>query len=1320
MTDPNRQRQAAVLQGALYTGMGVAPRKDVPTEWVEERFQYEPRDISAGENFFASLYNGSVVSFSKGVAQLAPILGQAVLNPKEGTKLDDFFDTWLNTTNQLFEGAKAQVSTVPSFFEDPSAKAMAQGLGQGLGFMLTLAVGGGMSGATTKLVQYAVGTGIGTTYMMPQLRQEAIDAGIDKVSASRFAAAAAPILALSEYIGFRGLGKIIDAPAVNALRREAVSKATKQFVEQGANRKAFYGAAQTMQDVMITGLKDKAKVAGVKAASGLLLEGAQEFGQSYIQEGIEQIYDSFFSKGVDAQFGANVLGKEQLKGALEEAMYGGIIGFLMGGGGGAIYNPATQESMYGYIESATDKKKALEKLKGDMDYLVKSKRMTPQEVEYGTKLLEDIVTFTEQNISPDITNKVARFQAFQMSDMKKELLSKVGGDEALTPDYIAEQVAILDRGMKEIANTNKPIDMGVVDGLLSQIEDKYKNPPVAETEVETEVDVDMGDGVDAETEVLETDIDGLLDGEQSTTKLETEQTREDEQDKTDQTKAEAKQAEEELLISLIDEIDTEVANLSKKRGEKAKKDLEKQLERKARAEKDLEDVRRELAGLRGEGVDGTETGVGEEIGTSEEGVAQEGVEGDVKVEPDTDGTVVKVEPDKTDALKDVESTAKALEGVDTSNIELTRENFYIVSQEIYEKEVITWDDMQKLPPELKIKQQKDFEVWVKKNKNRLLSEAYHKAKADGSNPELVAAVEELLGTNASQQQGNDKTDALKDVESTAKALEDVVKVNPEIFKKLTSDIRTEVVDDNKKVETVYHGTNNVFDIFDLDKVGDNTGAKSTALGVFFTDNPNVSKNFTDPKKPIIKKATLQLKNPFVIGFDKLSDRKKSRSDPFISMEDAIVKFSKKEKWSDVTKDDVIAWKNKVQELGYDGIIVKRTAMDGLGGYTARSIDNPYHNFYIVFDNKNIIQHDSKSIAEAYHKAKADGSNPELVKAVEQSLKETKAGSVVGGDNKSEFTDVGYVAARKKADGILENKKEATPIVGIRNAGSGSGVFVPFRMVKDEWIDSETTKREEGETFIYDDVNDKYYNVKDFSKSELDFLTDRDNFSEQSLKETNVTQQEGKDKADVGGTKGKGSQKVPQNGTDSKKSPSEKVEQPPQVRPQKQVKANQKIATEEVAEARGEDVGDMNVLYSNQFRNLPVIDDTDTDAMLTYEAEGMPNGLEKDSVPPQIRKRVNGLLDKGYLYYDGGMFYLTPKGAEIVDAIDARLETRQRVKGGTDLFPNEAKIGENTLGSAIASAKALDQAFKAGIDLSESVEDNIQEMEDKGIIEKDCN
>jgi hypothetical protein len=777
-----------------------------------------------------------------------------------------------------------------------------------------------------------------------------------------------------------------------------------------------------------------------------------------------------------------------------------------------------------------------------------------------------------------------------------------------------------------------------------------------------------------------------------------------------------------LLISLIDEIDMEVANLSKKRGEKAKKDLEKQLERKARAEKDLEDVRRELAGLRGEGVDGTETGVGEAVGTGEEGVAQEGVEGDVKVEPDTEVEDVKVEADKADALKDVEGTAKALEGVDALRNKRTSKKKYgevggvEVVAEFGRNGKITYTisrnggiqvdsiDRDKTSGDLQTDNKNsvgegsaaiasifnsnpnvdeiyyddesggfwdsiggDTDMLTREaffnyynNKSQKLSEAYHKAKADGSNPELVAAVENLLG-------------------KAPKA--EIVKKEPEFGSVgVGGDVDFTAKGGNKAVDK----KGEPITLYRAGEIDTPIKNDKYTVGRFFTTVERAAEAFGKD----VKKAIVVMKNPFIVdakeaGYSSIEVPKQMREYVYEGMDT-------------VDTDNIAEW---AYENGYDGVIIKNVYEGGSVAMKRNAfgygVTPPLADNYIVFDAKQI-------------------------KAVEQSLKETKAGSVVGGDNKSEFTDVGYVAARKKADGILENKKEATPIVGIRNAGSGSGVFVPFRMVKDEWIDSETTKREEGETFIYDDVNDKYYNVKDFSKSELDFLTDRDNFSEQSLKETNVTQQEGKDKADVGGTKGKGSQKVPQNGTDSKKSPSEKVEQPPQVRPQKQVKANQKIATEEVAEARGEDVGDMNVLYSNQFRNLPVIDDTDTDAMLTYEAEGMPNGLEKDSVPPQIRKRVNGLLDKGYLYYDGGMFYLTPKGAEIVDAIDARLETRQRVKGGTDLFPNEAKIGENTLGSAIASAKALDQAFKAGIDLSQSVEDNIQEMEDKGIIEKDCN
>ena len=55
--------------------------------------------------------------------------------------------------------------------------------------------------------------------------------------------------------------------------------------------------------------------------------------------------------------------------------------------------------------------------------------------------------------------------------------------------------------------------------------------------------------------------------------------------------------------------------------------------------------------------------------------------------------------------------------------------------------------------------------------SKSISEAYHKAKADGSNPELVKAVEDLLGKPKAETPNVE--DWSRDVESTAKALEGV-------------------------------------------------------------------------------------------------------------------------------------------------------------------------------------------------------------------------------------------------------------------------------------------------------------------------------------------------------------------------------------------------------------------------------------------------------------------------------------------------------------------------------------------------------------------
>jgi hypothetical protein len=61
--------------------------------------------------------------------------------------------------------------------------------------------------------------------------------------------------------------------------------------------------------------------------------------------------------------------------------------------------------------------------------------------------------------------------------------------------------------------------------------------------------------------------------------------------------------------------------------------------------------------------------------------------------------------------------------------------------------------------------------------SRQISEAYHKAKKDGSNPELVKAVEDLLVGEQQQEKPTTQPEVLKDVESTAKALEDKLDID---------------------------------------------------------------------------------------------------------------------------------------------------------------------------------------------------------------------------------------------------------------------------------------------------------------------------------------------------------------------------------------------------------------------------------------------------------------------------------------------------------------------------------------------------------------
>lgn len=142
-------------------------------------------------------------------------------------------------------------------------------------------------------------------------------------------------------------------------------------------------------------------------------------------------------------------------------------------------------------------------------------------------------------------------------------------------------------------------------------------------------------------------------------------------------------------------------------------------------------------------------------GVIEEGVAQEGVPAE-EVTPSPQPEVTPVEGGENPALKDVESTAKALEGVDITTI-ISATEIDALNKQLYNnlvdklKELLQSGvrDFENNPEYKAIKEQINFSEALLKNDSKVIAKAYHKAKADGSNPELVKAVEELLGQKPS-------------------------------------------------------------------------------------------------------------------------------------------------------------------------------------------------------------------------------------------------------------------------------------------------------------------------------------------------------------------------------------------------------------------------------------------------------------------------------------------------------------------------------------------------------------------------------------------
>jgi hypothetical protein len=149
------------------------------------------------------------------------------------------------------------------------------------------------------------------------------------------------------------------------------------------------------------------------------------------------------------------------------------------------------------------------------------------------------------------------------------------------------------------------------------------------------------------------------------------------------------------------------------------------------------------------------------------------------------GTEAKRE--QGDALKNVESTAKALEGKDKkdahnlTNWNLDKSKRLKELQDKEDDDVALTKSEQKefdalntefdlVDVDLLSKEHEDVLGWLfdvphSKNTSKAISEAYHKAKADGSNPELVKAVESLLSKEPATEENVSKEPAKIDTKT---------------------------------------------------------------------------------------------------------------------------------------------------------------------------------------------------------------------------------------------------------------------------------------------------------------------------------------------------------------------------------------------------------------------------------------------------------------------------------------------------------------------------------------------------------------------------
>ena len=236
-----------------------------------------------------------------------------------------------------------------------------------------------------------------------------------------------------------------------------------------------------------------------------------------------------------------------------------------------------------------------------------------------------------------------------------------------------------------------------------------------------------------------------------------------------------------------------------------------------------------------------------------------------------------------------------------------------------------------------------------------------------------------------------------DMEATAKALELALKNNPDLIASIPSVFNhsTQLFDSNGKEIKIneFEQGNRIF------RVG-----KTEVKPIWFSAEPYAKGSDIQQIKTLIN-----TNNPFDFNSKEQRDKlEKYAIDKYGNKYKGLSDDIKDGEWDQLETSLNGSIPALIKEMGYDSYY----SIEGKQTTVA------------VFDAAQVKIATPKAIAEAYRKAKTDGTNPELVKAVEQSLKDTQAGT--------DMQDTGQIVPDKVDVEVIDKKsqyyKEAKDLV----------------------------------------------------------------------------------------------------------------------------------------------------------------------------------------------------------------------------------------------------------------------------------------------------